>query len=157
MGVDQGEGKGAPFDATDDSNANAIDLETELPPDSTEIEDNIEDTEKQHEGKPCFDEGDILKTPEEMGAGDRQAMTNKNKHWKKYNGIVHVPYILSSSFSTFEHANIDRAFMEYEKNTCIRYKEILSIWFNPAWIVQISSFNAIECPELFCNQSNPSV
>ena len=125
MRVDEGEGNGAPFDATDDANANAIDLETELPPDSTEIEDNIEDTEKQHEGSPCFDEGDILKTPEEMGVGDRQSMTNKDKLWKKYNGIVHVPYILSSSFSKFERANIDRAFKEYEKNTCIRCREIV--------------------------------
>ena len=70
-----------------------------------------------------------MKTPEEMGVENRQAITNKDKLWKKYNGIVHVPYILSSSFSKFERANIDRAFMEYEKNTCIRYKEILSIWF----------------------------
>ena len=121
MGGDPGAGKGA-ITATDIENAKAIDLENEKAPDGTpaviEEEKNVEDTEKMHENDPCFKQGDEVMT--KIRVEERAAMTNKYQLWEKKNGIVHLPYIFSSSFSGDESSNIARAFQEYAKNTCIR-------------------------------------
>lgn len=120
LGVDDGEGKGEPFDEIDEENANAIDLETEIPPGENPILENIEDTYKQHNNSRCFFQGDILINPDEAVDEDRSATTNKRHLWNKYNGFVHVPYIISSSYSRTERANILAAFKQYEQYTCIR-------------------------------------
>ena len=122
MGVDEGEGKGEPFDETDEANANAIDLETEIPPGEDPILESIEDTYEQHNSSRCFFQGDILINPDEVDGKDRSATTTERHLWKKYNGLVHVPYILSNSFTQNERAHIRAAIILFENNTCIRYK-----------------------------------
>ena len=120
LGVDDGEGKGEPFDEIDEENANAIDLETEIPPGEDPILENIEDTYKLHNSSRCFFEGDILIRPDEADGEDRSATCRKGHLWNKHNGVVHVPYIISSSYSRTERANILAAFEQYAKYTCIR-------------------------------------
>ena len=123
LGADEGEGQGAPFDDNDEANAMAIDLETEVPPGEDYIRDNIEETEKLHQNSSCFFEGDIVTTPEvreRIKTGDRSATTHKRLLWKKYDGVVHVPYVISSSYNNNERAVIKRAIDEYAKYTCIR-------------------------------------
>ena len=45
--------------------------------------------------------------------------------WPKRGSHVTIPYkIVYSAFDADERANIARAFEEFEKNTCIRYKHI---------------------------------
>ena len=112
MGVDDGEGKGAPFDEKDEENAKAIDPKTQ----KSLGEDGME----KHNGSKCFFEGDILMSPKEIVGEDRSATTVTRHLWTKYDGIVHVPYILSSSYRDYERANILRAFESYAKHTCIR-------------------------------------
>jgi len=124
LGFDEGEGKGEPFDETDEENANAIDLETEIPPGEDPILENIEDTYKQHNHSRCFFEGDILINPDEVDDEDRSATTRKGHLWDKYNGFVHVPYIISSSYSRNERANILAAVQQYAKYTCIRWVQM---------------------------------
>ena len=123
MGIDEGEGQGAPLDDNDEANAQAIDLETEVPPGEDYIRDNIEETEKLHQNSSCFFEGDIVTNPEvqeRIKTGDRSATTIKQQLWKKYDGVVHVPYVISSSYNSNERAVIKRAVDEYAKYTCIR-------------------------------------
>ena len=120
LGDDDGEGKGEPFDEIDEANANAIDLETEIPPGEDPILENIEDTYKMHNGSRCFFQGDILINPDEVDDEDRSATTRKSHLWEKYDGFVHVPYIISSSYSRNERANILAAVQQYAKYTCIR-------------------------------------
>ena len=127
--VDKGEGLGA-ITPTDDINADAIDLETEQAPDGTsaeaEMEKNIEDTDNEQANNPCIHDGDefddhvLTESRIKPQVGDRSAITTSYRLWDKKDGIVNVPYIISSSFDSFEKANIDRAFKEYQKNTCIR-------------------------------------
>jgi len=120
LGYDEGEGKGAKFDDTDDANAKDIDLETQDPPGVNYIQDAIEEGARQHYGSKWFKEGDILLSREEVEGGERSAATNKRKLWKKYGGFVHVPYVISSSYTAAERANIDRAIQEFREKTCIR-------------------------------------
>ena len=120
LGFDEGEGKGEPFDETDEENADAIDLDHEIPPGEDPILENIEDTYKQHNNSRCFFQGDILINPDEVDDEDRSATTRKSHLWDKYDGFVHVPYIISSSYSRNERANILAAVQQYAKYTCIR-------------------------------------
>ena len=120
MGVDDGEGKGEAFDEIDEANANAIDPETEIPPGEDPILESIEDTYRQHNSSRCFFQGDILINPDEVDGEDRSATTTESHLWNKYNGLVHVPYILSDSFSQGERAHILLAIKVIENNTCIR-------------------------------------
>jgi len=127
--VDKGEGLGS-INPTDDENADAIDLETEQAPDGTdaetEMEKNVEDTDNEQANNPCIHDGDefddhvLTESRIRPPVGDRSAITSSFRMWDKKDGIVHVPYIISSSFQGNDKANIDRAFKEYEKNTCIR-------------------------------------
>ena len=119
LGYDEGEGKGAKFDATDEANAWNIDLETQDAPGVNHIKDALEEDAKIHHSKR-FKEGDILLSKEEAEGEERSAATNKNMLWKKYNGVVHVPYVISSSYNSAERANILRAIEEFQKYTCIR-------------------------------------
>ena len=118
--VDAGEGKGKPFDEIDEANANAIDLETEIPPGEHPILEGIEDTYKQHNGSRCFFQGDILIDPDEVDGEDRSATSRESHLWNKCNGLVYVPYIFSSSFTQNERAHILEAIKLFEENTCIR-------------------------------------
>ena len=95
LGYDEGEGKGAKFDDTDDANAKDIDLETQDPPGVNYIQDAIEEGARQHYGSKWFKEGDILLSREEVEGGERSAATNKRKLWKKY-GESHYSDILFS-------------------------------------------------------------
>ena len=119
LGFDAGEGKGEPFDETDEANANAIDPETEIPPGENPILESIEATYKQHNGSRCFFQGDILINPDEVDGEDRSATTTETHLWDKYDGLVHVPYIISDSFDQNERAHILAAMELIKKNTCI--------------------------------------
>ena len=125
LGFDEGEGKGAPLgtDPAEVEAALAIDLKTQDPPGVNHIRDMLEDDAKKHHSK-WFLDGDILLTKQEA-EGDlfpenRNAAVNPNMLWKKVNGMVHVPYVISSSYSSTERANILRAAKEFEDKTCIR-------------------------------------
>ena len=121
MGVDPGEGKGA-IDATDDEDADAIDAANEETPGGvstkTIMEKNAEETDKLTADNKCVDQGDEVSS---KVVRDRSATTDERLKWDKdSDGIVRVPYIISSAFSRDDKANIDRAFKEYARSTCIR-------------------------------------
>ena len=128
LGYDEGEGKGAPLgaDPAEVEAALAIDLKTQDPPGVNHIKDEHEDDAKKHHSKR-FIQGDILLTKEEAEGEqfpegeNRNAAVNPNMLWKKVNGLAHVPYVISSSYSPTERANILRAVKELEDKTCIRY------------------------------------
>ena len=82
-------------------------------------------------------EGDIKMSEEEahiMIDGteeDRNAMSGRYRKTRKWpmdrrTQKVIIPYIISGSYDRKENANILRAFMEYEKKTCIKYVKCFS-------------------------------
>ena len=52
----------------------------------------------------------------------RSASTVNYHKWPKSGSNIPIPYVISSSYSLSERANIARAFTEFQSNTCIRYK-----------------------------------
>ena len=62
---------------------------------------------------------------------DRNAMSGRYRKTRKWpmdrrRQKVIIPYIISGSYNRKENANILRAFMEYEKKTCIKYVKCFS-------------------------------
>ena len=73
-------------------------------------------------------EGDMDLTKEEEEAiksGNREdsiAMRSVMMHyrWPRNGDNVYIPYHISGKYNDDEHANIAKAFLDYENNTCIR-------------------------------------
>ena len=99
---------------------------------------NEEDGENQeleyaieHEHRKGGFEGDIQLNAKqaamiknETGEALRSAIKDERNKWPRVGAYVHVPYVINrqSRYSKLEMDNINLAFKEYEKYTCIRYK-----------------------------------
>jgi hypothetical protein len=118
--VDTGIGSGRPLDDTDYTNGNKI---------NTSVSDGEDPIRKAIENGNEF-EGDIKLNTEQAAAirnGTKEALMSLraastiNYHkWTKSGSTVSIPYVISSSFSSTERANIARALSEFQSKTCIR-------------------------------------
>ena len=118
--ADSGIGAGKPLDDTDFANANAIDISTNG--DNDELENSIEHDEGGFEGDIHLDEDQAATLPNGTEEHLRSAVNDSRAKWPKSGSNVHIPYVISSSYSTIERARLARAFKEYESKTCIRYE-----------------------------------
>ena len=75
-------------------------------------------------------QGDIDLTDEQLAllTGNETARLEMRQvilrnHWPRVGNRITIPYTTSVNFEESERANIARAFEEYEKHTCIRYRK----------------------------------
>ena len=118
--ADSGAGEGKPLNETDFANGN--DLNVTVPEGQDPIQDAI-DHGDGFEGDIRLNKEQatiIANGTEEEIAALRSASTRSSHKWPKSGSTVNVPYVLSSSFSSFERSVIARAFSEFHSETCIR-------------------------------------
>ena len=75
-------------------------------------------------------QGDIDLTDEQLAllTGNETARLEMRQvilrnHWPRVGNRITIPYTTSVNFEESERANIARAFEEYEKHTCFRYRK----------------------------------
>ena len=106
--------------AKDYERGRKINEETELKDGENPVADAIE--------KGTRFEGDMDLTKEEedaINSGNREdsiAMRSVMMHyrWPREGDNVYIPYHITGPYNVNETAHIERAFMDYENNTCIR-------------------------------------
>ena len=67
-------------------------------------------------------QGDMMLTADQykqIVLGKRGALSPVN-YWPKTGRYVNIPVVNTARFSKYEKAHIARAFMEFDKHTCIR-------------------------------------
>ena len=120
--LDVGLGAGKPLDDTDFENGDKV---------NTSLSDGQDPITQAIENGNGF-EGDIQLNKEQAdmiknegvdGLMSLRAASTINYHkWTKSGSTATVPYVISSSYSSSERANIARAISEYQSKTCIRYE-----------------------------------
>ena len=71
-------------------------------------------------------EGDIVNVNKtEMDGLTRNAIKSQRKLWPN----CKVPYVISSSYSSYERSVIASAMSEYHEKTCIKYVYVLVLFF----------------------------
>ena len=120
--LDKGIGLGRPLDETDFANGDKINTNARVG--TNPITDAIEKSgEFEGDIKLNVEQAAIIANGTEEALVALRAATTVNYHkWTKSGSNARVPYVLSSSFSSSERANIARAISEFESKTCIRYK-----------------------------------
>ena len=75
-------------------------------------------------------EGDIILYDDIEGLEDYigDAISNENFQWSLVNGLVHVPYEISSYIYDDLKENITMAIQEYTNKTCVRFVTRLQIY-----------------------------
>ena len=118
--IDNGKGAGRPLDETDFANGNKVDTAAEKG--MNPIQDAIENSgEFEGDIKLNAEQAAIISNGTEKALMSLRAATTVNYHkWTKSGSTARVPYVLSSSFSSTERANIARAISEFQSKTCIR-------------------------------------
>ena len=118
--LDKGIGAGRPLDETDFANGNKVDTAAEKG--MNPIQDAIENSgEFEGDIKLNAEQAAIIANGTEKALMSLRAATTVNYHkWTKSGLTARVPYVLSSSFSSTERANIARAISEFQSKTCIR-------------------------------------
>ena len=118
--LDKGIGAGRPLDDTDFANGNKVDTAVEKG--MNPIQDAIENSgEFEGDIKLNAEQAAIIANGSEKALMSLRAATTINYHkWTKSGSTARVPYVLSSSFSSSERANIARAVSEFQSKTCIR-------------------------------------
>ena len=119
--LDKGIGLGRPLDETDFANGDKVNTNARVGTDP--ITDAIEKSgEFEGDIKLNAEQAAIIANGTEEALVALRAATTVNYHkWTKSGSNARVPYVLSSSFSSSERANIARAISEFESKTCIRY------------------------------------
>ena len=118
--LDKGVGAGMPLNETDFSNGDKVDINARMGTDP--IKDAIENT-GEFEGDIKLNAEQaamIANQTEDALIALRAASTVSYHKWPKSGSTAGVPYVLSSSFSSSERANIARAISEFQSRTCIR-------------------------------------
>ena len=118
--LDNGIGAGRPLDETDFAFGDKVDAAVQKG--MNPIQDAIENSE-EFEGdiKLNAEQAAIIANGTEKALMSLRAATTVNYHkWTKSGSTARVPYVLSSSFSSTERANIARAISEFQSKTCIR-------------------------------------
>ena len=117
---DKGIGAGRPLNDTDFTNGDKIDTDVRKGMDP--IKDAIENSgEFEGDIKLNAEQAAKIANGTEEALMSLRAATTVNYHkWTKSGSTAQVPYVLSSSFSSAERANIARAISEFQSKTCIR-------------------------------------
>ena len=118
--LDKGMGAGRSLDETDFANGDKLDTNVEKG--MNPIQDAIENSgEFEGDIKLNAKQAAIIANGTERALMSLRAATTVNYHkWTKSGSTARVPYVLSSSFSSTERANIARAISEFQSKTCIR-------------------------------------
>ena len=99
-----------------------IDLDKEIPDDEDPLNDAHEKGHMYQGDIDLTDEQLALLTGNETARLEMRQVILRN-HWPRVGNRITIPYTTSVNFEESERANIARAFEEYEKHTCFRYRK----------------------------------
>ena len=116
--MDDGAGNGKPLDLVDFSNGEKVNAT--LSEGQDPMKDVIENGNSfDGDIKLSQEQADMIRK-EEKESLVRSASTVNFHKWPKSGSVFNVPYVISSSFTSPQRANIARAISEFKSKTCIR-------------------------------------